>query len=253
VLEQGLDQAEGLRQMMMTPRASLGLLAFPLAPNEDEHWIAQLAHALRALGRRPLVLDAARGSLASAFGLRPRHELIDLLEGRQDFDAVAQATRDGVYVLRADRGVEAFVAGGAPAMRLLGSFANLSHGFDELLLAMPAAELACLAGCEDSVPVVGLDPSPYGTMRSYALIKKLAEGFGYRRFTCVIHNVRDESPAHREYTRLAAAARRFLRADVALAGWLPPSARTCPAALARVARVLLETAVIPMSLHQCTT
>jgi flagellar biosynthesis protein FlhG len=252
VLEQGLDQAAGLRQMML-PRASLGLLAFPLAASGDEHWIAQIAHALRALGRRPLVLDAARGSLASALGLRPRHELIDLLEGKQEFDAVAQATRDGVYVLRADRGVEAFVAGGAPAMRLLGSFANLSHGFDELLLVMPAAELACLAGCEDSVPVVGLDPSPYGTMSTYALIKKLAEGFGYRRFTCVMHDVRDEAPARREYTRLAAAAARFLQADVGLAGSLPPGARSCPAALARVARVLLETAAVPPSLHQCTT
>jgi MinD-like ATPase involved in chromosome partitioning or flagellar assembly len=249
VLDHGLDQAAGLRQMM--PRPSLGLLAFPLLADGPARWIAQLAHALRALGRRPVVLDAARGAVASAFGLRLRHELIDLLHGEQDFDAVAQATPDGVYVLRADRGVEAFVSGGAPAMQLLGSFARLSHGFDELLLAMPAGELACLAGCEDSVPVVGLDPSPYGTMRGYALIKQLAEGFGYRRFTCVMHDVHDEALARREYTRLAAAAGRFLQADVALAGWLPSSARACPAALARVARTLLETAVVPLSFQPC--
>jgi MinD-like ATPase involved in chromosome partitioning or flagellar assembly len=247
VLDHGFDQAEGLRQLM--PRPSLGLLAFPLRADGDARWIAQLAHALRALGRRPVVLDAARGAVASAFGLRPRHELIDLLEGRQDFDAVAQATADGVYVLRADRGVEAFVAGGAPATELLGSFARLSHGFDELMLVMPAGELACLAGCKDSVPVVGLGPTADGTMRSYALIKQLAEGFGYQRFSCVMHDVRDPAQASREYTRLAAAAGRFLHAEVALAGSVPASVRACPAALARVARTLLETAVVPLSLE----
>ena len=229
-------------------------MAFPLAADGGAAWIAQLAHALRALGRRPLVLDAARGAVASAFGLRPRLELIDLLEGKRDFDAVAQVTPDGVYLLRADRGVEAFVAGGAPAARLLAGFARLSHGFDELLLAMPTGELACLAGGDDTVPVIGLDPRPYGTMRSYAVIKQLSEGFGYRRFTCVMHDVGDLAQARREYTRLAAAAGRFLQADVALAGWLPSSVRARPSALARVARTLLETAVVPLasqSLQPC--
>lgn len=249
MLDHGFDQAEGLRQLM--PRPALGLLAFPLPADGNARWIAQLAHALRALGRRPVVLDAARGALTAAFGLRPRHELIDLLEGRQQFDAVAQATPDGVYVLRADRGVEAFVAGGAPAARLLGSFARLSHGFDEILLAMPAGELACLAGSHDTVPVVGLEPSADATMRSYALIKQLAENFGYQRFTCVIHDVNDQQAARGEYTRLAAAAGRFLNAEVALAGWLPASARSCPQALARVARTLLETAVVPLSIQPC--
>ena len=103
MLERGLDQAEGLRQMMSRP--ALGVLTFPLPADAQAGWIAQLAHALRALGRRPVVLDAARGAVASACGLRPRHDLIDLLEGRRGFDAVAQVTRGGVYVLRAERGV----------------------------------------------------------------------------------------------------------------------------------------------------
>lgn len=247
MLECGLDQAAGLRQMMAPP--ALEVLAFPVVTPSRARWVARLAHALRGLGGRPLVLDAGRGTVAAAFGLRLRHELIDLLEGGLDFDAVAQATEDGVYVLRADRGVEAFVASGAPAAQLLASFGRLSHGFDQLLLAMPARELACLAGPQASVPIIGLDGEDDGLIRAYALVKQLAEGFGYRRFCCVLHGAREEEPARAEFIRLAAAAERFLKVQIALAGWLPPPGHHDDGAPQRVAQALVETAAGQVQLH----
>lgn len=208
MLERGLDQAAGLRRLM--PEAEAGLLAFPLAADQPARWIAQLAHALRALGRKPVVVDASRGTLAGAFGLKPRHDLIDLMEGRQTFDQVAQCTADGIHVLRADRGVEAFVASGAPAGQLLGGFARLSHGFDEVLLAMPAPELACLAEPGARVPVVRLDAAASrGAVDSYALVKELAEGFGYRRFACAVDGAQDDAQAADAHARLADTAHRF--------------------------------------------
>ncbi|WP_460890939.1 MinD/ParA family ATP-binding protein, partial [Ramlibacter alkalitolerans] len=183
MLEHGQDQAAGLRALLAPP--PLALLAFPLARAQPPHWVARLAHALCALGRKPVVLDGVRGTLAGCFGLRPRRDLLDLLEGRAGFDAVAQATASGIHVLRAERGVEAFAASGAPAQRLLSAFAGLSHGFDDLLLALPPAELACLAGPPHSVPVIGLAPTAVGLVQAYEAIKGLAEGFGYRRFACV--------------------------------------------------------------------
>ena len=242
-----MDQAAGLRQMMMAP--PIGVLAFPMATPSREAWIAPLAHALRGFGGRPLVLDAGRGTVASAFGLRLRHELIDLLEGAQDFDTVARATDDGVYVLRAARGVEAFVASGAPAARLLGSFGRLSHGFDHLMLAMPANELACLAGPAASVPVVGLDGGAGGLLRSYGLVKQLAQGFGYRRFTCVLHGACEQGAAQREYGRLAAAAEYFLDVEVTLAGRLPPPGDPDRLSPMRLADALLQTAAQAPTLH----
>lgn len=247
MLDCGLDQAAGLRGMMAPP--PLGVLAFPMASAGRDGWIAQLAHALRGAGARPLVLDAGRGAVASRFGLRLRHELIDLLEGGHDFEAVAQATHDGVYVLRGDRGVEAFVASGAPAGRLLGAFGRLSHGFDSLLLAMPARELACLAGPGGSVPVVGLDGGPGGLVRAYALVKQLAQEFGYRRFSCVLHGACEHAAVQREFGRLAAAAERFLRVEVALAGWLPPPGHPDRTAPLHLAQALLQGVAHPLPLH----
>jgi len=243
VLEHGHDQAAGLRRLVQA--APLALLAFPLDGSPGT-WIAQLAHALRALGRKPVVLDAGRGALAAAFGLNLRHDLLDLLRGERDFDTVARPTADGVVVLRGDRGVDAFVASGAPAQQLLGGFARLSQGFDELLLAMPASELACLAAPGRSVPVVGLEASTAGRVDSYALVKHMAGGFGYRRFACVVRGAPDAQAAQAEHARLAAAARRFLDVEITLAGWLPGAQAGREHALARTAQTLLTTAATPL-------
>lgn len=244
MLENGNDQAAGLRRLMAS--APLALLAFPLGPGPGT-WIAQLAHALRALGRKPVVLDASRGTVAAAFGLKLRHELLDLLQGERDFDGVAQSTADGVYVLRGDKGLDAFVASGAPAQQLLGGFARLAQGFDELLLAMPPGEIACLAAPGRSVPVVGLEASPAGRVDSYALVKHMATGFGYRRYACVVRGAHDADHARAEHARLAQAARDFLGADVQLAGWLPAGATGRREALARTADTLLRTAALPLA------
>jgi MinD-like ATPase involved in chromosome partitioning or flagellar assembly len=245
VLDHGQDQAAGLRRLVAA--APLALLAFPLDGGPGA-WIAQLAHALRGLGRKPVVLDAGRGTVAAAFGLKLRHELLDLLQGGRDFNSVAQSTADGVYVLRGDRGIDAFVASGAPAQQLLGGFARLAQRFDDLLLAMPAGELACLAAPGRTVPVIGLDATSAGRVDSYALVKHMATGFGYRRYACVVRNAHDADHAKSEHARLAHAAREFLGADVQLAGWLPAAGDGGrQAALARTADTLLQTAALPLA------
>ena len=240
MLEGGLDQAAGLRTRAAPP---LGLMAFPLPPHGAQPWIAQIAHALCALGRRPLVVDAARGAVVRAFNMRPRHDLLDLLEGRLEFDDVAVGTPDGVWVLGADRGVEAFAASGESPARLLGAFSRLQRNFDDLLLAMPADELACLADPEEAVPVVSLFPGAGGMVQAYGTVKQLAEGFGFRRFACVVHGAEHEPEARADHARLAGAAQRFLGAEVRLAGSLHAQG-VFPLRL--VAQQLLETAATPL-------
>lgn len=243
----GIDQAEGLRRLQVA-QAPLGVLAFPLGGDASgTTWIAQLAHALRALGRKPVVLDGGRGAVAGAFGLKLRHELLDMLKGARGFDEVAQATPDGVYVLRGDQGLEAFVTGGGPAARLFAGFSKLSHGFDSLLLAMPAAELASVAAPDRGVPVISLEARPGGRLDAYATAKQLAGVYGYRRFACVVRGAINADQAADEHAVLADAADRFLGAQVALAGWLPATAAGREAALARTADTLLRTAAVPQT------
>ncbi|TFZ08364.1 MinD/ParA family ATP-binding protein [Ramlibacter humi] len=241
---EGGDQAAGLRRAGRI--APLQLLAFPLGEG-PAGWVAQLARALRSLGRRPVVLDAARGAVAGALGLKPtRHDLLHLLRGEREFDAVAQPTADGIYVLRGDRGLEAFAASGSAAAPLLDAFSRVSPKFDELLLAMPAAELACIASPARTVPVLVLDTSGASRMQAYAQAKQL-HGHGFRRFACVVRGAEDNADAQRAHAGLAAAAAAFLGADVAMAGWLPRAPQAPQAALARTADTLLRTAAQPVA------
>ncbi len=256
MFEPGFDQASGLRRMV-APHAGgeLGLMAFPLAPDMPAQWIARLAHALRALGARPVVIDAGRdAALSHALGLNPAFDLLDWLHGAASFDAVAGVTPDGVHVLRAEQGIEAFVASGAPARQLFGALAQLTHGFDVAILAMPAGELACMADPLCAVPVLPLEHGEQGLVRTYSTLKQLAQGFGYHRFALV--GCDDDSPAHqngqrdlRDHHRIAGIARTYLNAEVSLAGSLPVDGGGAPAGLARLAGTLISTAATPCSLH----
>ncbi len=142
------DQAFGLRRMV-APQRELGLMPFSASAWAAHAWrsrSAQLAPQLRALGARPVVmLDAPRQHVATGLGLDLQYDLLDYLHGAASFDAVAGVTPDGVHVLRAEQGLEAFVASGAPARQLYGALAQMTHGFDVAILAMPADELACMA------------------------------------------------------------------------------------------------------------
>lgn len=246
MLDRGADQAAGLRRLRAAP--SLHLMAFPVTEDGEAGWIAQVAHALRSLGANPVVVDATRGRVVRALGLQARHELMDLLDGRLDFDAVARSTADGVWALRADHGLEAFVSCGTPAQRLFDGFARLPHGFDALLLAMPAHELASLASPSAVVPVIVMPSHDAGMTRAYAVVKALASDYGYSRFAAVVCEAPGAASARGAHARLATVARSFLDADVRFAGCLPAMDAGGPA-LADLAQNLLHNAATPLPLH----
>jgi len=233
MLDAGIDQAAGLRQRMgaaaqphagtleATAASGLGVMYFPSQGKGTDLWVARLAQGLRAHGARPVVLDAAGGGmLARAMGAAVRLDMLAMLEGRAEFDEVSRKTRGGVHVLRADGGVEAFAATGAPPGQLFRGFGHLSHGFDTVLLVMPAGELACLATPASSVPIIAMHGGSQGLMRAYGLVKQLAAGFGYRRFA-VVACTANARQAHDAHGRLSGAARAFLDVDTTLAGTLP--------------------------------
>lgn len=253
MLDCGRDQAEGLRSFLQEgmPR----LMAFALNERERQAgaWVGRVARILPSMGCRPLVIDAGRGAVATAMGIRKLpYDLLDLLTGRLEFDAVAHRTADGIYVVRADEGIEAFVSSGRSAAELLRAFANLSHGFDTLLLAMPAGELASVAEPSSTVPVVLAPLDDDGLTRAYATIKELATGYGYAHFAVALTGSCGKAEAEAAHQRLAYAVRNFLQAGVTMAGWMPTlnvGHSGSSAALQYMAQALLDNAATPVARH----
>jgi len=242
VLDGGSDQAQGLRE---AAGAGLpALIACPLDASHPAQWVAQLALGLRLRGRRPIVLDASGGLVASSLGLRLQGELLDLLQGERQFDQVAQATADGVWAMRGERGIEFFVASGLRTQRLLEAFAKLSHGFDDVLLAMPVDELASMAPPGAHVPVVGVDGGYRGLVGAYGVVKRLAGRFGYRRFMCLAHGAASAQQALGDCARVARVARQHVRAELelVLAGVIPAPGCGDAASLQRAAQGVLDCA-----------
>jgi flagellar biosynthesis protein FlhG len=245
------DQAAGLRNI--APAPALSLMAFPLGGPASgcAAWVGSVALAMRAMGMRPVIIDASGEQISLSMGVHCRLDLLDLLEGRAGFSDVAGETPDGVWVLRADRGVEEFVASGAPAGQLFGGFARLSQGFDSVLLAMPSRELACLAAPQTSVPVVSFEVGVSGMTQAYVTVKQLAAQFGYSRFALALRGAHDGNEAVELHERFAGTAREYLDVDVTLAGWTPAHAHSLESAdaLRRVTQNLLQTAATPVSVH----
>lgn len=225
------------------------LLAFPVEPGGSDAWIAALAGALKAQGARPVVVDAFRGQVTQALGLKPGHDLIELLSGRRSLDAVARCNASGVYGVRAAQGVEFFVGSGDTPSRLLSCFGQLPQRFDLVLLVMSAAELASLASPGRTVPVVVLDDSEQGLVHAYAMVKRLACGFGYRRFALVARGMADAAQAQQAHQRFANVAAGFLDAEVSLSGWLPAAPAHAHYHLAELAHTLWRSVATPLGPH----
>lgn len=247
-----VDQAAGLRQMAAAP--GLSLMAFPLGGPASgcAQWVGRLALMMRALGMKPVIVDASGGQIALTLGVHCRLDLLDLLEGRNSFNEVAGSTADGVWVVRADRGVEEFVASGMSASHLFGGFAKLSQGFDSVLLAMPSQELASLAIPRTSVPVVGFDVGVSGMTQAYITVKQLAAQFGYSRFALALRGAEGAEEAKELHGRFAGTAREYLDVEVTLAGWTPPDTAypvDFADALRHLCQNLLQTAATEVPLH----
>ena len=91
--------------------------------------------------------------------------------------------------------------------------------------------------------MISLVAGSAGMVQGYSMVKRLAEGFGYRSFACVVQGADSEAQAGAEHARLAAAAERFLGAEVRLAGSLVTGNGP---QLQRAALSILEMAAVPL-------
>jgi len=226
------DQAAGLRRMLAHTRLRVLPLASTLERGAQAVLALHLGAALSQLGQRVVLLDASRGDLAQVMGLRPRHELLHLLQGERDFDEVVLEGPDGLRLVPAARGVEAMTKDDAGGWsELFGAFAGLRDPADLVLVNCPAGEArtACrIAGGAHEV-VLALETGAQAVTGAYALMKAALRSDGQRRYRLLFNEVPegvDPAPLH---ARMEEAARRFLGGELNLGGALPREPALAPA------------------------
>lgn len=215
-LSRASDQAEGLRRMLGFGHAPVIALAAGGAGDGKTSCAINLAAALARFGRRVLIIDENYGpaNAAGLLGLRARFDLQHALHGTRSLDEVIVGGMNGVYVLPAANGVRLLARLKAHEQeRALACFERLDGLADVVLVDARAGRAAQAASAAEEVAVL-LTPAPSSITAAYALIKRLRQDHGRRRFRVLVNRASDEAAARRIFDNMARAAHGYL--DVAL-------------------------------------
>ncbi len=224
------DQAAGLRALLgqngfqvitvMSGQSGAGKTAATV----------NLAVALARSGRDVLVVDQDRHGRGAAamLGLTPRFDVADVLEGRCPLEALILNGPDNVQVLPLGGG---FSRLGRLSERdqewLAQAFNRLQCGVDVVLVDMAeAADPDALPlGLAASEIMVVLPPGNTAITQGYALVKRLVQNFGKRRFRLLLNRMGSADEAQAVAHNFAYTAERYLGVTVDYLGFIPNDER----------------------------
>lgn len=188
--------------------------------------VANLAVALRAMGKQVLILDADVGlsNVDVLLHLVPRHNVAHVLSGEKCLDEVLIEGPHGIKVLPAAFGAQELThLDTDQRMRLLDAINACDAGIDVLLVDTPAGisenvAFFCVASQET---VVVTAPEPTAVTGACALIKVLSTRYGEKRFTVLVNSVRSEAEAMEVYRALSSIAGMLLNVSLDYLGHIP--------------------------------
>jgi MinD-like ATPase involved in chromosome partitioning or flagellar assembly len=227
------DQAHGLRALLQ--RRVLRLL--PVLPAGDPAAqgtaAALLARELAVSGRNVILLDET-GACASVLGVKPRHDLLALIEGAEEFNAVALRAGAGLRYVAAAAGLPALIGAGAAGEAFFAGFLNLAEPADMVVLNLAgtldsagAVWLPAFAGAGAALLVAGMGERD--VTGAYAAIKQAHTGAVHAPlFRVMVNGAAGEREARVLAATIGDAAHRFLGAGVAYAGNVSPTVSGAP-------------------------
>jgi flagellar biosynthesis protein FlhG len=229
------DQAEGLRRLLGRNVARVIALESG-APGAGKTSIAvNTAAALATRGLQVLLLDAnsGPGNISALLGLRPRHELRDVLGEVCCIDDVLLHGPAGVMVLPA----AVALRDGQSARereRLDVMLAQLAPRFDYLLIDASAdANIGTTLRNYSTESIVVSAAGPSAITATYALIKRVHAQRPQQRLHLLVNRAASEGSARVIFENLRRVAGAHLRATLECLGHLPRDAQVQRAAEGR--------------------
>ncbi len=204
--------------------------------------VANLAVALRSMGKEVLIVDADVGlsNVDVLHRLAPRYNIAHVLSGEKRLDEVLVEGPHGIRILPAAFGAPELTRLDAnQRMRLLDAVDDCEPGIDVLLADSPAGisenvAFFCVASQEI---VVVTAPEPTAVTSACALIKVLSTRYGEKRFTVLVNQARSESEGLEVYRALASVAGMLLNVSLDYLGHIPHDASVQDAVRSRAAFV----------------
>lgn len=221
------DQAAGLRKLFAGPRgpATIAFAGPGGLHGARNAMVADLARGLAAAGKEILVIDERVGadSVAAAFGLRARYDLMQALNRDVPANKVLLQAETAIRLLPAARAARQHHRLDATERRAVAAWLRrLQKGVDFVLV-----DAADRAGAEFSplLPrperiVVALSPDVSSITEAYAQMKRLAHRHEYRRFSIAVLRASSRDEGQTVFANLCTVARRHLGVELDLIGSL---------------------------------
>jgi flagellar biosynthesis protein FlhG len=187
---------------------------------------ANLAIAMRKLGRRVMIVDADFGlsNIEVLLNLAPKFNIQHVLKGGMALRDVVVEGPHGVQLLSAGSGVQELTTlDEFQRLKILEAFAAYQSDIDVLLIDTAAGisdnvAFFCVAAQEI---VVVTSSEPTAVADACALIKVLCTRYQEKEFHVLVNSVKSPEEAMEAFRRLSLATEKFLSVSLDYLGYLP--------------------------------
>jgi flagellar biosynthesis protein FlhG len=231
--EQIHDQADGLRRLLMPGFVRVITVTSGSAAAGKTTTVISLAAALAHAGKKVLIIDenVGAGNVCATLGLNAHRDLLDVIRRDKTLDEVIVASRDGISVLPAGRGMMVLEKLSADdKTHLTSSFANIDGPVDVILIdSAPGRDSRSLPLALSSHEiVVVVSPDPGSITAAYALMKHISGHHESKRHYHILFNkTAREGDARKIFDNMESVAKRYLAVTLQLLGFLPYDAKHC--------------------------
>jgi flagellar biosynthesis protein FlhG len=187
--------------------------------------VSNMAYVLSTAGELTYIFDAdlSLGNIDVMFGMVPKFNVRDLIEGRKHITDVVAEGPFGIRIIPATSGIAEFSNLSMEEKQiLLSSFRELPE-YDFLIIDTSAglsSNVVYFNAISDDVVIV-ITPDPASIADSYAVIKALRRKTGQKDFKIVANLVRDEAEAIGIFNKIVTVADRFLDVYLDFFGFIP--------------------------------
>lgn len=177
--------------------------------------VANMAICLAQAGQRVIILDADLGlaNIDVVFGVRPKHNLMDVVNGDMNIDEIMIQGPNGIQIIAGGSGVSELAELDAEqSMRLFNQLRFLEDKTDYLLIDTGAGiSDNVISFCQAADQIIVITTSePTALADAYGIIKIISNRRPESHVSVIVNRVDDETEGTQVHERLSRVAREFL-------------------------------------------
>jgi len=187
--------------------------------------VSNMAYILSSMGELTYIFDAdlSLGNIDVMFGMVPKFNVKDLIEGKKHITDVVADGPFGIKIIPATSGVAEFSNLSMEERQiLLSSFREIPE-YDFLIVDTSAglsSNVVYFNAISEDVFIV-ITPDPASLTDSYAVVKALRSKTGQKTFNIIANLVKDEKEGIEIFKKIVTVADRFLDVYLNFFGYIP--------------------------------